>query len=460
MVSILAIVFRFEDFSVISTTLSGMKSFKSIFHLLFFRGCLSAFFVLSIFKAGAQDVPRNDYVYKQNIRTALLYRQGVPGSFPLIDMSGTDLLELHFDDFDGGSKMYNYTLEYCDRDWNPTQLQPIQFIDGFFQQDITDFQFSFGTKQTYTHYTLKFPTAGMRPKISGNYVLKVYENFDAQDVVLEKRFVVTEGLVKVEGRIRDGMSSLSRLTSQEPVFTVDASNIPFVVPQRDLCVMLMQNQRWDNMKRDVKPAFITGNKMDFSNIDNSLTFSGGNEYRFLDLRSLRLKNDKTISMETDPEGEIRMKLRKEFSRRGLEYTLLQDLNGSMFIATVDGRNGDLESGYAWVRFSLYHDKAKEDPGDVYIMGQISGNRLNPEWKMDYNYRNQEYYLEKYLKQGYYNWLFVSQKPDETEGNTTFFEDSFQRTENTYFVFVYFRDLRQQGADRLVGVGVLNSILDR
>ncbi|MCG9910551.1 MAG: DUF5103 domain-containing protein [Flavobacteriales bacterium] len=411
------------------------------------------------FSSYAQE-PVYDQVFKENIHTAVLFREGSPGSFPLIDMSGTDRLELRFDDFDGGSKMYNYTFEYCDRDWNPSPLQPMQYINGFLQQDITEFEFSFGTKQAYTHYTLKFPQPGMRPKLSGNYILKVYESFDVNNVVLTKRFVVAESLVKIEGRIRDGMSSMARLTSQEPIFTVDASNIPNISPQRDITVMIMQNQRWDNMKTNVKPAFFTGNKMDFSNIDNSLTFKGSNEYRFLDLRSLRLKNDKTISMDEDTDGEIRMKLRKEISRNGLEYTLLQDLNGNMFIANVDGRNGNLDGGYAWVRFSLYHDKAKSDPGDVYIMGQISGNRLNPEWKMDYNYRNQEYFLEKYLKQGYYNWLFVSKTPDSNEGDAELLEGSFQRTENTYFVFVYFRDLMQQGADRLVGVGALNSITDR
>jgi hypothetical protein len=420
---------------------------------------IPVFYTVFTLSSSAQE-PVYDQVFRENIHTAVLYREGSPGSFPLIDMSGTDRLELHFDDFDGGSKMYNYTFEYCDRDWNPSPLQPMQYISGFLQQDITEFDFSFGTKQVYTHYVLKFPQPGMKPKISGNYILKVYESFDVNNVVLVKRFMVAESLVKIEGRIRDGMSSTTRLTSQEPVFTVDVSNIPNISPQRDITVMIMQNQRWDNMKTNVKPAFFTGNKMDFSNIDNSLTFKGSNEYRFLDLRSLRLKNDKTISMDVDSDGEIRIKLRKEISRNGLEYSLIQDLNGNMFIANVDGRNGNLDGGYAWVRFSLYHDKTKSDPGDVYIMGQISGNRLNPEWKMDYNYRNQEYFLEKYLKQGYYNWLFVSKKPDSDEGDAEPLEGSFQRTENTYFVFVYFRDLMQQGADRLVGVGALNSITDR
>lgn len=403
---------------------------------------------------------RYDKVYKDNIHTALLYREGVPGSFPLIDMSGSDRLELRFDDFDGGSKTYNYTYQLCDRNWNPTNLQQMQYVDGFFQQDITQYEFSFGTKQTYTHYRLVFPQQGMTPKLSGNYIIRVYENFDTENIVLEKRFVITEGLVKIEGRIRDGMSSLTRLTSQEPVFTVDASNIPNVNPQRDLNVMIMQDQRWDNMKTGLKPAFVTGYKMDYSNIDNSLSFLGGNEYRFLDLRSLRLKNDKTISMDEDNNGEIRMKLRKEVSRRDLQYTLLQDLNGSEFIANVDGREGNTDGSYAWVRFSLYCDKTVADPGDVYIMGQISGNYLNPDWKMDYNYRGQEYFLEKYLKQGYYNWIFVTKDKETGQGDATFFEGSFQRTENTYFIFVYFRDLMNQGADRLVGVGVINSITDR
>lgn len=403
---------------------------------------------------------QGDKVYKENIHTALLYRAGVPGSFPLIDMSGTDRLELRFDDFSGGSKTYNYTYELCDRDWNPTGLQQMQYLDGFFQQDIMQYEFSFGTKQAYTHYILNFPSEGMRPKLSGNYILKVYENFDKEDVVLTKRFVITEGLVKIEGRIRDGLSSLTRMTSQQPIFTVDASNVQNANPQRDLNVMIMQNQRWDNMKKNVKPAFVTGYKLDYSNIDNTTTFPGNNEYRFLDLRTLRMKNDKTLFMEEDNLGEMRMKLRKEISRRDLQYTLLQDINGSFFIANIDGRDGNTDGGYAWVRFSLYCDKTSVDPGDVYIMGQLSGNYLNPEWKMDYNYRTQEYYLEKFIKQGYYNWIFVNDKPKEGVENETFFEGSFQRTENTYFVFVYFRDLMQQGADRLVGVGVINSILDR
>lgn len=401
-----------------------------------------------------------DHIYKENVHTALLYRNGVPGSFPLIDMSGTDLLELRFDDFDGGTKTYNYTIELCDRDWNPSQLQQMQYIDGFFQQDIMNYEFSFGTKQVYTQYSLKFPTEQMRPKLSGNYMLKVYQNFDKEDVVLVKRFVVTEGLVKVEGRIRDGLSSVERLTSQQPIFTVDASNVPNANPQRDLNVMIMQNQRWDNMKKNVKPAFVTGYKLDYSNIDNSVVFPGNNEYRFLDLRSLRMKNDKTIEMGEDNNGEMRMRLRKEMSRHDLQYTLLQDLNGSFFIANIDGRDGNTDGGYAWVRFSLYCDRTSVDPGDVYIMGQISGNYLNPEWKMDYNYKTQEYYLEKFLKQGYYNFLFVNENPKNGGENETYFEGSFQRTENTYFVFVYFRDLQQQGADRLVGVGVINSLTDR
>lgn len=417
---------------------------------------LSSLLTISVFSQTSQE----DKIYKDNIHTAMVYRAGVPGSFPLIDMSGMDKLELRFDDFNGGSKTYNYTYELCDRDWNPTNLQQMQYLDGFFQQDIAEYAFSFGTKQTYTQYTLKFPVEGMRPKLSGNYILKVYENYDKEDVVLTKRFVVTEGLVKIEGKIRDGLNSVTRLTSQQPVFTVDASNVQHVNPQRDLNVMIMQNQRWDNMKKNVKPAFVTGYKLDFSNIDNATTFPGNNEYRFLDTRSLRMKNDKTILMEEDNLGEMRMKLRKEVSRHDLQYTLLQDINGSFFIANIDGRDGNTDGGYAWIRFSLYCDKTSVDPGDVYIMGQLSGNYLNPEWKMDYNYRTQEYYLEKYLKQGYYNWLFVNANPKEGVENETYFEGSFQRTENTYFVFVYYRDLMQQGADRLVGVGVINSILDR
>ncbi len=52
----------------------------------------------------------NDVV-PTNIKTAKLYRNGDQTSFPVLQLGGTDVLELHFDDLDASVKNYYYTFQ-------------------------------------------------------------------------------------------------------------------------------------------------------------------------------------------------------------------------------------------------------------------------------------------------------------------------------------------------------------
>lgn len=430
-----------------------LKQFYIYLTVLFFLSGTTSLFA-------QDDLKMIDYVYKPNIASVQLFRSGYPASFPAIELGGLDTLELHFDDLDGGSKVYSYAFVYCDRNWEPSNSAAIFSIGGVMQRDLTVMDFSFGTKEVYTHYSLRFPDAEMYPKISGNYILKVFEGYDPENLVLSRRFMVYENVVQVQGKIRDAMNADYRLTGQEVIFDIDVAKLTNVVPFRDITVMMMQNSRWDNLKTDLKPVFVNGTAMDYKLIDNSNMFPGGNEYRFLDIRTIRTRAAKTQFMETGKDGFVYNSMFPERSRRNTQYTNLPDLNGGFFIQNIDGITGNTDADYTYVRFALSYDQGTSGLGDVYILGQMTGNRLNPDWKMDYDYERKEYFLQKFLKQGYYNYLFIRKDPTNGSSDTEFFEGSFARTENVYYVFVYFRDPLSQRNDRLVGFGVFNSFRDR
>jgi len=423
-------------------------------NLLLYISSLPLFLLANISFAAMRDS-----VYHSNIQSVQLLRDNKPTLMPMIQLGSSEMFNLHFDDLNSQSDVYNYTMVLCDYDWNPSPLQQIMYLNGFFQGNITQMDFSMGTKQNYTHYTLDFPNSDMKPKFSGNYALVVYKNYDNNDTAFVKCFRVFEPILSLKGRIRDALNPEMRMTGQDITFTLDFSGIQNVNPRMDLFVDVYQNGRLDNARRNVKPALHVGNIFTFDNLDNSLTFEGANEWRFLDLRTLRQKTNITRDLVEGRDGLMVSYLFPLPARGEREYTPLPDLNGTYFIETRDGFDSNTEGDYSYVRFSLAYDKGPNQIGDVYVLGQLSNYDKLPEFKMEYDPEMKEYFLTKKLKTGYYNFMFVNDSPFAQISPTRLLEGDFARTENMYIVLVYYRD-RYQRTDRIVAATAFSTITDR
>lgn len=423
-------------------------------NLLLYISSLPLFLLANISFAAMRDS-----VYHSNIQSVQLLRDNKPTLMPMIQLGSSEMFNLHFDDLNSQSDVYNYTMVLCDYDWNPSPLQQIMYLNGFFQGNITQMDFSMGTKQNYTHYTLDFPNSDMKPKFSGNYALVVYKNYDNNDTAFVKCFRVFEPILSLKGRIRDALNPEMRMTGQDITFTLDFSGIQNVNPRMDLFVDVYQNGRLDNARRNVKPALHVGNVFTFDNLDNSLTFEGANEWRFLDLRTLRQKTNITRDLVEGRDGLMVSYLFPLPARGEREYTPLPDLNGTYFIETRDGFDSNTEGDYSYVRFSLAYDKGPNQIGDVYVLGQLSNYDKLPEFKMEYDPEMKEYFLTKKLKTGYYNFMFVNDSPFAQISPTRLLEGDFARTENMYIVLVYYRD-RYQRTDRIVAATAFSTITDR
>ena len=174
-------------------------------------GFLFLFILVLLSPLKAQDEPyystkyvRNDNaVYRDNIRTVLMYKLGFELSPPIIQLNTTEKLVFTFDDLDGGYKQYKYTLIHCDADWNKSQLQQMEYLDGFNEDYIQDYKSSFNTTVPYVNYMLVFPTDYLKIRKSGNYILKVFiDNDKDENVVITKRFMVYDPKVTIEGQYR------------------------------------------------------------------------------------------------------------------------------------------------------------------------------------------------------------------------------------------------------------------
>lgn len=409
-----------------------MKLIKLIFSILL---C----FTISNVRASKDDYAKTtllyeDHIYSSNIKTVLFYFNGWETGFPAIRLNSDEKLNFGFDDFDNDYKTYNYTVVHCDAAWNPTNITPSDYIEGYTEDQISDIKRSFNTIQQYTHYQLLMPTEVLKITKSGNYILKVFLDGDQDQVAITRRFMVYEEEVDIVFDIHPATLNEYRFLKQEVDFKISSNYYKILDPLNDLKVVLMQNDRFDSQVEDLKPVFIRDKELDYS-YDEENTFNGGKEFRYFNVQALRSPDIRINKIRVDSANVSHIHLYNDEKRGFKRYAFEKDINGKFIIKTTLGDSPNTDADYVYVYFYLMSDAPLTD-GDVYIFGAFSDWQCKEDFKMKYDADFKGYRAVLHLKQGFYNYEYVvkgkkSKKPDETltEGNR--FE-----TENDYTIMVY------------------------
>ena len=148
---------------------------------------LAFIFAVTISVVTAQDLTTEERVYLENIRSIKFHHEGLFTSLPIIDLNSGGRLILTFDDVYGGDRVYTYKILHCDKDWNISSIDEMEYLDGFNDEEIRDYFYSIGTKLDYTHYRLELPNRDVSWRLSGNYILVVTDD-DAGEVAFTRRF--------------------------------------------------------------------------------------------------------------------------------------------------------------------------------------------------------------------------------------------------------------------------------
>mgnify|MGYP002639409694 CR=1 FL=1 len=417
----------------------------NVFRLIFL------FLALSVVNQNlSAQKPIWDHYYSENVETVQVYPVNDPLGDPFLilgDMNSK--LILSFDLFGEEYMQIEYTLIHCDADWIPSDLLPNEYLQGYTEAFIDDYQYSINTKQAYIHYRETFPNTDMEIIKSGNYILKAYPEDKPDLPLFVKRIMVIDPKVTIGGKVNRTSDPSIRKSHQEVDFQVNISNLKSMFPSRELRIFLRQNSRWDNMKKDLQPLQISNGVMDF-NLDKENVFEGLNTFRYFDFTSQKYNSEYVDRI--DVSGEIdKIYLLPDYIRRNQEYIDNPDFHGVFYIESKDWGNSRVEAEYSDVYFSLFYDVPLLD-GNVYVVGELSNWNITPYNKMTYNYQKKAYETTLYLKQGYYSYMYAFLPSDQKVADAAFFEGSHYETQNYYYVLVYFRSPGTT-YDQLVGVQV-------
>ncbi len=399
-----------------------------------------------------------DHTYKPNIHSVKLYKAGDIYSYPIMALNGGDVLELHFDDLDADVKNCYFTYQLCNADWTPAELQAFDYIRGFQTTRITNYRYSSMAFTKYTHYQASIPDRNSAPTRSGNYLLKVFLNNDTSDLLFTKRFLIVDNRVAIASQILQPFNvQLAR--SDQRVFiglNTTKSQINTLSPQ-DLKVVVLQNNIWPSAILLNRPNIYRGNYYEYN--DDAATFPAGKEWRWVDLRSLRLMSDR-VQRIVDTAKKVEVYVKPDAERKAAIYVYYRDLNGIYTIENSDGDNPFWQSDYAHVHFTYLPPGGQAYPGrDLYIFGELTNYAADDYSRMTFNPEKGVYEGTLYLKQGYYNYSFISMDPKEKSNNRFSFantEGNYDITENNYTVLVYYKPFGGR-ADELIGFSQLNSV---
>ena len=402
---------------------------------------------------GSSTIRYEDYVYKPAIKTVRLYDENFELSQPIINLLAPDKLKLSFDDLDADFKNYAFTIIHCNLNWQPSDLVSAEYIDGFPESPVRDYRYSFNTLIKYTHYNAYFPNDNMKITKSGNYILKVFVEGSPDDIVLTKRFMVYENKVTIQPRVTAASIIADRNFKQEVDFTINHTGYQINNPYNDFHVVVAQNNRWDNAKTSLKPLFVKDVELVYD-YDEDNVFTGGNEFRNFDIKSIRYHSERIASIKYDSSAGMQVYLLPDEKRTFKRHTTIGDLNGNFAIKIQEGNDSEVEADYCYVHFFLPYDDVLTD-GNLYVFGAYNGWRCNQDNLMKYNEKRFGYEGTLLLKQGYYNYEYAYMKDGATAADNTLIEGMHYETENDYTIYVYHRQQRTF-YDQLIGVKRFNS----
>lgn len=349
---------------------------------------------------------------------------------PVMTLGSSDVLNVAFDELSHEYQRFTYHIEHCEADWTPSdELFESDYLEGFNDNPIDDWQNSINTVVLYTHYTLQIPNDRCRLKMGGNYRLDILD--EDGEKVAEVRFMVLEPLMNVGLGCTTNTDIDINRSHQQLTMSVEYGPLRVTNPSQQLRTVVTQNDRDDNARLNARPDITNGTGLEWRHC-RDLIFDAGNEYHkyeVLDVTHPTMGIDRIV-WDGDNYNVFPF---ASTARRNYLYDV--DANGSFYIRNSDNTENDYTTEYVFVHYRLNCEPM--DGGRLVIDGRwTTDDNLNT-YLMQYDEEDMSYKATVMQKQGYYSYQYLLLRDDGTTAIPPS-EGSYHQTENRYQAYVYYR----------------------
>lgn len=368
-------------------------------------------------------------VYDPNVHTLQVTLNDNPLLPPVLTLGKAAYLRISWDEMSHDYHRYTYRLVHCTRDWKPTEdLFESDYLHGANDLPVEDYETSFNTTQTYTHYSMTFPNRDASPLLSGNYKLVIHEDGrEADDPTLEVRFAVVERAMDLSMQVSANTDIDFNDSHQQVSLSLGYGTLAVTNPEEQIHARVVQNRRQSRTVEGMRPDINKAGGLEWRHC-RQLIFPAGNEYHKFEILDV---NHSGMNVDN-------MRWYEPFHHATLwvdevpaNYLSGEDRNGAFYPRTEDQEDNDTQAEYTVVHFTLQSPQLDKD---VYVSGNWSNGETAPECLMQYNDGDGCYEAAVMLKQGYYDYQYIT-----SDGATLQTMGDFWQTENEYQAFVYYRE---------------------
>lgn len=375
-------------------------------------------------------------------------RSSAQGQLPILRLGEEFYLE--FDVLTTEEPDFYYTIEHYNYDWTKSNLVKMEYMQGFDNFRIVDYQNSFNAFQLYSHYRLPIPNRQTRGLTkTGNYLISVFN--EDNELMFTRKFMIYKEMLGVGVKIKR-LRDVRFIDSKQSVdLVINSGGMILNNPKETVKVLIIQNNNLHTAIKNVKPQYTIGKELIYR-YTNETAFWGSNEFRFFENKDVRAAN---VGVQfIDLKDIYHNYLFTAGPRYNQPYTYNPDINGNFQITAIDTENTDIEADYTMIHFSLQYPEFN-DGSEIYVYGNYNNYALDEENKLKFNSESGLYETAFKLKQGFYNYKYVVLDADGNldEGRIS---GDFWQTENNYKVLVYYRDLGAR-FDQLIGFGEATSV---
>lgn len=367
-------------------------------------------------------------IFVPNVRSLTSIVNGDWMNRPIMELGSSDELLIGFDELSHTYHRFVCHLEHCEWDWTVSDgLFESDWLEGFNDIPIDDYQNSINTTVLYTHYKLAIPNDQCRLKMSGNYRLIVYDEDNDNEKVLQVEFYVVEPLMNIGIEVTTNTDIDHQVSHQQLSMNILYNDLRITMLDEQIHTVVMQNWLEGQARMDIRPNYINTRGLGWEH-NRALIFDAGNEYHKFEVLDVSHATMGLDRIEWDGKNYQAWPFTATVRRN---YLTDKDADGAFIIRNSDNREINYTCDYVWVNYTLQAPYQ----GDVYINGHWTTDADHEHYRMMYDESRQLYYARLLQKQGYYSYQFVT-----SDGKTAPSEGNFYETENRYQVLVYYREI--------------------
>ena len=284
-------------------------------------------------------------------------------ALPILKLGSNDCVQIGFDELSHNYRRFICHIEPCNPDGTPVEgLFDSDWLVGFNDIPIEQYENSLNTTTLYTHYEFRFPNEHANVCISGNYKLHILDEDSNEEVAIVEIRVV-EPIITISIGMTTDTDIAFQDRYQQINMTVGLNSLRVTDYEEQLQTFVLQNGREDNMKCNVPPTSINMQTLKWEH-NRLLIFDAGNEYRKFEMLDPHNLSMGLEAMYWNPNEKSWNAYPTEcLPRRSYIYD--EDANGAFLYRNSDNFEWQRTSEYINVHYCLKNVRHYED-ADVVV----------------------------------------------------------------------------------------------